>query len=459
MSNVRRFGAAGDGVADDSDAIQHAVQDGDGMLHFSPGTYRITRPIEMALTDVGPVGIDGTGGTARIVMDGPGPAIRLTGTHGGTGSPQSVQGNVYPDQRLPTVRNIEIEGQHEQADGIQLIQTMQCVVKGVLIRRCRHGIHLTDRNRNVSINHCHIYHNTGAGIYLEGVNLHQINIVGCHISYNRIGGIRVERSEVRNLQITGNDIEYNNHIQHNSPPEPTAEIYVDTTADGASVNEVTIASNTIQAKPTPGGANIRIHERPGSEDRPPGLWSITGNIVGSQENNIHITGGYGIAISGNNIYSCALRNLWIEDSSQLTVGSNVFRRHTPNLNTGVRLDRSQDIVFTGNSILDEDAQGQASGASLLELDGCERINISSNQFTGGVPCAVDAAGCRGINLNGNSFHDFRSPVKSQHAVRFKAPGSGNLITGNLMGPTAAAALSLDDKSGVTEHGNLTNSEQ
>ncbi|CAN5173200.1 hypothetical protein BH23VER1_BH23VER1_36100 [soil metagenome] len=49
------------------------------------------------------------------------------------------------------------------------------------------------RNRNVIISHCHIYHNSGVGIYLEGLNLHQISVVGSHISYNRLGGIRIER--------------------------------------------------------------------------------------------------------------------------------------------------------------------------------------------------------------------------------------------------------------------------
>ena len=74
MSNLREFGAVGDGLTDDSDAIQHAVDQGDGLLHFPPGTYRITQPIEINLADRGPLGIDGTGGTARVVMAGKGPA-------------------------------------------------------------------------------------------------------------------------------------------------------------------------------------------------------------------------------------------------------------------------------------------------------------------------------------------------------------------------------------------------
>src|SRR5690606_27574007 len=121
----------------------------------------------------------------------------------------------------------------------------------------RHGIRLTGRNRNVLITHCHVYYNTGVGIFMDELNLHQINIIGCHISYNRLGGIRIEKSEIRNLQITGNDIEYNNHRVHGTDPEITAEIYIDTTTPKASVAEVTIVSNTIQATESAGGCNIR----------------------------------------------------------------------------------------------------------------------------------------------------------------------------------------------------------
>ena len=454
MSNVQRFGATGDGATDDTEALRHAIRDGDGMLHFPPGSYRITQTIEFKLSESGPLGIDGTSGTARVLMAGPGPAFRLVGTHQGTGDPSSVKGNVYPSQRLPTIRNIEIEGAHPEADGIQLIQTMQSVFEGVLLRRCRHGIHLTERNRNVLISHCHVYYNSGVGIFLDHVNLHQIIIASSHISYNRLGGIRIDGSEIRNLQITGNDIEYNNHAQHNTDAEPTAEIYVDTTAPGSSVNEITISSNTIQATSSPGGCNIRIREAAGGNARPPGLWSISGNIIGSQENNVHLTGCYGVSLSGNCIYSCGSRNLLIEDSRQINVGTNTFRRHTPRMGTGVRIVRSSDVTVTGCSMLDEHPDGQPSGASLLELVESDRINVSGCQLIDGVPCGIDAADCSHVNITGCTIHDTRQPSKSHHAVRFTGQGRGNLVGLNSIGGTSQSALALEDTAGVTAEANV-----
>jgi len=443
MSNVREFGAVGDGRGDDTEAIQHAVSQGDGVLHFPPGTYRITQSIEVRLAKRGPLSIDGSGGSAKVVMAGPGPAFRLVGTHGGTGDPGSRKGNVASHQRLPTIRNIEVEGAHAEADGYELVETMQSVFEGVMVTRCRHGIHLIKRNRNVLISHCHIYFNTGVGVYLDGVNLHQINIASSHISYNRLGGIRLERSEVRNLQITGNDIEYNNHKSHGAKPEPTAEIYIDTTAEGASVNEVTIASNTIQATGSPGGANIRIMEKPDSS-RPPGLFAISGNIIGSQENNVHLTGCYGVAISGNTIYSCEHRNLFIEGSRLINISGNNFRRHTPQYGTGVRFTGCSDVAFTGCSILDETAEGQPGLSALLELDQCKRINITGSQFLNG---AIGVAGtdCSHVTLTGNTLHDTRERPIAKHAIRFTGEGEGNTAAHNSLGPTSAKPIEGDVK--------------
>jgi hypothetical protein len=371
-------------------------------------------------------------------MAGKGPAFRLVGSHGGTGDPASRKGNIQTHQRMPTIKNIEVEGSHPEADGFELIQTMQPVFEGVMVTRCRHGIHLVDRNRNVVISHCHLYFNSGVGIYLDGVNLHQINIASSHISYNRQGGIRIERSEVRNLQITGNDIEYNNFRAHKTEPEPTAEIYVDASAEGASVNEVTIASNTIQATESPGGSNIRIKEKPDASRRP-GLFAISGNVIGSQENNVHLTGCYGIALSGNTIYSCGHRNLLIEDSQLVNVSGNTFRRHTPKYGTGVRFERSTDLTFTGCAIHDESENGQPGLNALLELADCERINVSGNQFVNGM-IGVNAINCTQVALTGNTICDSRDKPIAKHAVSFAGKGADHLVANNVIGKTSGKPI-------------------
>lgn len=453
MSNVRDFGATGDGQFDDTEAIQHALDHGDGQLRFPPGRYRLTQTIEIPLDEVGFTSINGTDGLAQIIMDGPGPAFRIVGTHNGTGHPPSVKPNVWASQRMPRIKDIAIQGNHPEADGIELIKTMQSVFTGVHIRNVRNGIRLTERNRNVLIDHCHIYQNTGVGVFLENVNLHQINITGNHISYNRLGGIRIEGSEVRNLQITGNDIEYNNHRVFNVDPEPTAEILIDTTAEKASVNEVTIASNTIQATPSQGGANLRIIEK-ADESRPPGLIAVTGNVIGNQVNSVHITGGYGITITGNTIYSSENRNVLIESSRLMTLSGNIYRRHTPNLFTGVRLVESEDCIVGDSSFLDEAEQGQTNKASLLELENCSRINVSSCQFHDGSPCGIDVNNGNHINITGCTVVERRNDRQATAAVRFRGNGGGNIVSGNILAHHDRKYILKEPGTSVVEVNNL-----
>ena len=430
MSDVRQFGATGDGETDDTDAIRHAIEAGDGLVEFPRGRYRISGSIEVPLGMRGPCAITGDAGGATVIMAAAGPAFRLTGNHDGTGDPASVKRPVWDDERMPTVRGIAVEGGHPDADGFQLRGTLQAIFDGVMVRRVRHAIHLVERNRNVIITNCHLYHNTGVGVFMEGLNLHQINITGSHISYNRLGGIRIERSEVRNLQITGNDIEYNNARSHPGLTAlPCAEIWIDASAEGASVNEVTIASNTIQATESVGGANIRIHEARDTS-RPPGLIAITGNVIGSQEINVHLSGCYGVTLVGNTIYSCGKRNLLVEDSRLVTIGSNQFRRHTPEFGTGVRLVRSQDCAITGCTFRDETEEGQASGASLLEIERCQRIAVTGCALSDGVPYAIDAHDCQLITITGCTIAETREPQRARGALRFAGSGRDNRIALN-----------------------------
>ena len=448
MSSVKNFGAEGDGVRDDTEAVEHAIRETDGLVRFPRGVYRINRTIEIPLGVHGPLGLDGTSGTATVRMTGPGPAFRLVGRHSGTGDPGSLKPQVWQSERMPVIQHLVVEGAHPEADGFELVETMQALFEGVLIRHVRHGIRLYRRNRNVLISHSHIYHNTGAGIFLDRVNLHQINISNCHISYNARGGIRVEGSEVRNLQVTGNDIEYNNAKSHpDLASEPTAEIWIDTSAEKASVNEVTISSNTIQATESVGGCNIRILEKPDAS-RPPGLIAITGNVIGSQENNVHLTGCYGVTLSGNCIYSCGKRNVWVEDSRLVTLSGNSFRRHTERYHTGIRFERSRDCTITGCTIHDATEAGQESGASLVELDACTRITISACQLIDGVPYGLDARDCKQVLVNACTITDTRAVRAARGALRFSGRGEGSVLSAN----SIDGAVELGPDAGVRHAG-------
>ena len=188
---------------------------------------------------------------------------------------------------MPIVSGIEIVGNHPDAVGIELFKTVEPIISRVSVRWCRHGIHLVTRNRNVTISDCHLYENSGVGIYLDAVNLHQINISNTHVSYNRQGGIVVRDGNVRNVQITGCDLEGN--MPASNQPTQAANVLLDVsgTPDDASqsIAEVAITGCTIQhssnyssVKGTfaaPGGANIRLL---GKKVWPIDSVTITGNM-------------------------------------------------------------------------------------------------------------------------------------------------------------------------------------
>ncbi|MCB1204509.1 MAG: right-handed parallel beta-helix repeat-containing protein, partial [Verrucomicrobiae bacterium] len=192
-----------------------------GTLLLEPGVHRITGTLEVALSGQHSALIRPAEGPATLIMDGPGPAIRIVGSHEGTASPKSFQPKTF-HERMPLVENIEIIGNHPEADGIELVRTFEAVVSKVAVRWCRDGIRLFERNRNVTISGVNLYENQGIGLHLDDVNLHQINVSNSHISYNRGGGIVVRDGNVRNLQITGCDIEAN--MPGDDTPTRTANI-------------------------------------------------------------------------------------------------------------------------------------------------------------------------------------------------------------------------------------------
>jgi len=458
MTNVRDFGAVGDGKTDDTEAIQHAIDEGVGRVELTRGDYLITRTLQVDLSRVGRTGIDGSLGTAKLLMAGSGPAIFLKGTHASTADPAGFRPAEWQNERMPIVRDIEIEGRHAKADGIRILGVMQPTLSGVLIREVHTAVHVTSGARNLLIDGCHFYHNTGVGVHLDSVNLHQSIIADSHISYCRLGGIRIENSEIRNLQITGNDIEYNNNASHGvegADDEPTAEIYIDVVA--GSVREGTIVSNTIQATASANGANIRMIGSPGGDretvNHKAGMWTISGNLIGSQRTNIHLTSVRGVVISGNHIYSGHHRNLLIESSRNIVVGPNCFG-HNPDyrkteLATGIRLVDSQNCNLTGVLIEDAEAgQHTLAGAepirreALVELVRCRRVNVSGVQILDGTPNGMLLEDCQDTVITGCTVTDDREPKRMEHAVVWTGSGRGGLVAGSRIGRGTKGDLKL-----------------
>lgn len=429
LTTVRDFGAQGDGITDDTAALQRAA-DGGGDIRFTRGTYRITATIKIDLDRVGCTSVVADG-TATIRMAGPGPALKFIGTHSGTASPETVKENVWQRQRTPMVVGLEIVGDHPDATGVWMEGVMQPVVTRVTVRNAMHGIYLTRRARNVVISECHLYDNRGAGLLLDGLNLHQINVDNCHISYNDGGGIVVRRSEIRNLQIGTCDIEANMR-----PDGPAAANILLDTSEG-SIREGAIVGCTLQHSSKPDdGANIRFLGRSGKEPHKVGYFSISANHISDTGINIHLVHARGVTITGNTFGGGHRYSLLAEDCSQLVVGSNLFDRnpdYPPGCRDGLLLTDCHDCTLHGLQIF---AAAQPAGALFLRR--CNRMNITGCTVLDSVGCGISAEDSSAVRISDCLVRDDRPNSPQLVALRVTG-GRGNMVVNNLVRGTAEIA--------------------
>jgi hypothetical protein len=374
----------GDGQADDTAALQKLI-DTQGSVQLTKGRYKLTKTITVDLAKLGAAGIS-SDGTATLIMAGPGPALKIIGTHGGTAAPKSFKPETWA-QRTPVVQGLEIVGAHAEADGIEANGTMQLTLSRLTIRECRHGIRLAVRNRNVVIADCHLYRNRGVGLFLDKVNLHQTNVTGCHISYNLGGGIVAVGGEVRNLHVGSCDIEAN----HDENGPPSANIFLDST--GGSIAEVAITGCTIQhTHKAPGSANIRIFwagkdpsllRREGREHTREGHVTIVGNVFSDVQVNLEIRQARGVTVSANTFWEGFAHDLLVEDSQNVVITGNNFDRNPRYLvngnglaeKNGVLLRRVADSAFSGNIVVGVHGQEAA-----VDVEDGTRLRITDNSI-------------------------------------------------------------------------------
>lgn len=424
----------GDGQADDTAALQKLVDAG-GSVQLPKGKYRLTKTVTVDLAKLGAFGLS-SDGTATVIMTGPGPALKIVGTHGGTAAPKSFKPETWA-QRTPVVQGLEILGAHAEADGIEATGTMQLTLSRLTIRECRHGIHLTERNRNVIVADCHLYRNRGVGLYLDHVNQHQTNVSGCHISYNLGGGVVAIGGEVRNLHIGTSDIEAN----HDENGPPSANVLLDST--GGSIAEVAITGCTLQHNhKAPGSANIRILgagsdpsllRREGRATTREGHVTITGNVFSDVEVNIELRESRGVTLTGNTFWEGFAHDLLVEDSQNIVITGNNFDRNPRYLvngnglaeRNGIVLRRLADSAFTGNIVV-----GVHGKEAAIDVEDSSRLRITDNSILDSDGHALRLTRLKKSLVTGNLLRDDRpADRKSVAPLLMVREGAENRIDG------------------------------
>ena len=441
VSNVKDFGAVGDGQKDDTEFIQKTIQEGNGSIWFPRGDYKLTRPIEIKLDIINRISILGDGG-ARIIMYGKGPAFHIVGTHRGTA--RDVPDEVWEKERRPLVKNIEILGKNSDAVGIRLELTWMPLLSRLVISNCKHGIHIVNRNRNLIVSDCHIYGNKETGIFFDKVNLHQIIIANNHISYNPRGGIKIVGSEIRNIQIVGNDIEYNYDVN----AETSADIWFETNSE--SIREGAIVGNTIQALQSPRGTNIRMIGESREKSYRIGLITISSNHIGNQRTNIHLKYCQGIVITGNSINLGFDHNIHVQNSSNVILVNNLFERiieYPKGSLDGLLFENCSACMLSNLHLENVKAENGA-----ICLKDCSEININNVNIVNPEHRGVLMDNIRNCRISDCIILDRKKPKSMRETIRL-TKGTENMIINNRLSPGTEGDLLIADNSAKVD-GNL-----
>jgi len=429
----------GDGKTDDTAALQRLFDTG-GSVKLLKGTYRLTKTLTVDLTKTGFAALSGDG-TVRLVMAAAGPAIHFIGTHEGSAAPDTFKPEVWANERTPMVDGVEIVGAHPEADGIEATGTMQITLTRVVVRECRHAVHLTKRNRNVLISACHFYHNTGVGVFYDDVNLHQSNIASSHISYNGGGGVVSRGGNVRNLHIGTCDIEGN----HTKDGPPSANIELD--SRGGSIGEVAITGCTIQhTNKSPDSANIRIIgsgtdpsllRRAGREHTREGNVTISANVFSDVQVNLEIRHARGVTVTGNTFWEGFQHDLLVEDSGNIVVTGNNFDRNPRYLvngndnaeKNGLVFLRCEDCILNDNVI-----SGVWKKRAAVDIESGNRLQICHNSVLDSDGAGIRLEKVTNSIVSENIIRDDREPEKrSKEPSLIFVGGKANVIGQNVLG--------------------------
>lgn len=294
--NVKDYGAKGDGITDDTHAIQVAFDAANGhMVVFPPGKYKVTDTLTINPAKVRR--IEGAGAYIKFASTLDIPLFDIVGSlTAGTADPSNSQTISLRDTEImPIISGLALYSEtRHYGTGFRIRHVFGAILQDLHIQGFKTGIEFLSHNRNVIISDCHIWDNSLYGIHFNEVSQHQTNITGCHISYSS-KCIFVDKGDVHNLQIAGNDIEGNGS---------NGLIHLKATDEGTQVSQVQITGNSIEdhvqnTNPLIILEGISYNLGAGFA----GIVTINGNeISGSATDAIKLSGVYNVAINGNTFF-------------------------------------------------------------------------------------------------------------------------------------------------------------
>jgi len=422
QTNVKWFGALGDGTTDDTIPIQaafNAITGARQSVYFPPGTYRVTATVNIDAEKVSGANSNGGG---RIKVDGTGfSAFKVTGTIAtGTGPTIPANQTKRLTEFFVLFTGLTFYGANYTVSGIEFERVMEPTVHNCRFFSMLSGIKLSVRNRNFICSSCHFWDNV-YGIHWNRVNLHQQVITGCHIQTRSDGStpehaLFFDGGDVHNLEVTACDIEGFGpcgaliKVLHNGD-----------TVDGASSeqwSQVSICGCSIEAHF--GNVESLISIETNDTDSVVALVQVTSNeFSGSTEpaiafNSDSLTDGLSQAVVINSNTFLNIDNWAIYIDAVLSTASivgNSIGQFTASLKSGGFLACGTNALIENLSVSSNTGSNLVLGAVRLSTRGtvANEINVIGNNF-------AFASSYGGSNISGYAY-DIDLSGKTALAVR------------------------------------------
>ena len=177
------------------------------------------------------------------------------------------------------------------------------------------------------------------------------------------------------------------------------------------------------------------------------LVNITGNVLGSRDQNICIDYGSRVSITGNTIYGGKTLNVALRHSDHVVLGSNTILTRPSNWSAGttdgVLLEDCRGCTIQGN-IINESNLGDDKSGGAVTIRRCHDIAVSGCQILDSGVRGIDILDSQRCRISDNSIIDRRESPSMQAAVRVTGKSKGNLIQNNMVGPEKSGRIVIEE---------------
>lgn len=428
--SVKDFGAVGDGVADDTTAIQAAIDSlpsTGGAVYFPSGVYHVSG-----------IYIDGTSGSKTGVTlygDGRGSEVFLiTGSNG----ENVIAANSGTDF---TIRNLTINGNvagnpipgsptdpdYEKWNGIRMAGVERALITECLIVNCGFGgilpgaANLTDSPSQQIIMSNNIMRDNsfGIGAMYQNANIIENNVIVANLTYGMVVDQFSSQCVIAGNTVIGNG---NNGIF------------------GYRVDRCTFSGNVCRSN---SGVGLVIDN--GSVDN-----TIIGNACGDNTNSgIKVIGGaYNNTVSGNTCDNNGQYGINVDGSGNNVIVGNTVRENTY---SGIGIVSSPNTVVNDNNCYLNQGSGVYSQDSNLGV--CNgNICVNNNQFGNANDSGIRLVGSSAAwSIVGNKCFDDQAPKTQNYGIRTENTASGQFITNNVVSANLTAGMSLVNTNTVRQN--------